>query len=143
MPNHVHLLLHSELRETLSKYLQRVNLSYSCWYRKRYEFCGHVWQGRFRSSPIEKESYLTECGRYIERNPLNAGIVSSPEEYRWSSYHFYAEGTPDPLVTPTPMYLGFGADDAERRRRYRDYLTADRPYEFPETGELVTRFEGG
>lgn len=143
MPNHVHLLLFSELRETLSKYLQRVNLSYSCWYRKRYEFCGHVWQGRFRSSPIEKESYLTECSRYIERNPMNAGMVTDPKDYRWSSYRFYAEGMPDPLVTPDPGYLGLGVDESERRRRYRDYVTTGRPYEFPETEELVTRFEGG
>lgn len=143
MSNHVHLLLFAELPETLSKYLQRANLSYSCWYRKRYDFCGHVWQGRFRSSPINKDSYLTECSRYIERNPVNAGIVKDPKDYRWSSYRFYVDGAGSSIVTPDPGYLGLGANDAERRCRYRDYVEASRPYEFPETKELATRFQGG
>lgn len=142
MPNHVHLLLFAELRETLSGYLQRVNLSYSWWYRRHYNFCGHLWQGRFKSFPIERDEYLLECSRYIERNPVNAGMVADPKEYRWSSYRFYAEGKRDPLITPDPGYLAFGSDEIERRRKYRDYVTATRPYEIPDPKELVATFQG-
>ncbi|MBI3323239.1 MAG: transposase [Candidatus Omnitrophica bacterium] len=142
MPNHVHLLLFSELRETLSRYLQRVNLSYSWWYRKRYNFHGHVWQGRFKSLPIEKDSYLMECGRYIERNPVNAKLVADPNDYRWSSYRFYVAGVKDSLIVPDPGYLGLGANETERCHRYREYVTASRPYEFPAPEKLIPTFQG-
>ena len=142
MPNHVHLLLFSEFREILSKSLQGLNLSYSWWYRKRYSFCGHVWQGRFKSFPIEKDSYLLECGRYIERNPVNAGMVSDPKDYSWSSYRFYTEGAENPWLSPDPGYLEFSSDGAERRRRYREYVTAVRPYETPSPERLLPIFQG-
>lgn len=143
MPNHVHFLLHSDLRGTLSKCLQGINLSYSWWYRRRYDFCGHVWQGRFKSLPIENEGYLLECGRYIERNPVNAEMTARPEGYLWSSYRFYVDGTRNPLVTPDPGYLECGKDDRERRRRYREYVETVRPYELPEPERLLPVFQGG
>ncbi|MBI3322492.1 MAG: transposase [Candidatus Omnitrophica bacterium] len=142
MPNHVHILLHSELRKNLSKCLQGINLSYSWWYRRRYDFCGHVWQGRFKSLPIENEGYLLECGRYIERNPVNARMVNKPEDYPWSSYRFYVSGDENPLVTPDPAYLSCGKDRLECRRRYREYAENSRPYELPEAERLAPIFQG-
>ena len=142
MPNHVHLLVFSETLAFLSRYLHRVNLTYSWWYRKRYDFCGHVWQGRFKSFPIEKDGYLLECSRYIERNPVNAEMVKDPGDYRWSSYRFYREGKEDPLVTPDPGYLGFGRDALERRKKYEEYVTTPRPYELPDTQQLTPQFQG-
>ena len=142
MPNHVHLLLFSELRDSLSKYLQGVNLSYSWWYRNRYDFCGHVWQGRFKSFPIEKESYLTECSRYIERNPVNAKIVTHPEKYPWSSYRFYSEGAKNHLVTPDPGYRNLASTEAARQNIYQSYVETARPYEIPDAKKLLPSFQG-
>ena len=141
MSNHVHLLLFSENRVNLSKILQGINLSYSWWFRRRYDFCGHVWQGRFKSVPIQEESHLLECGRYIERNPANAKIVSNPADYLWSSYRFYSGGEENSLLTSNPCYQGLGETKWERQRRYREYVTVSRPYE-PKMEEILAVSEG-
>ena len=130
MPNHVHLLIFSEKLESLSKYLHRVNLIYSWWYRKRYTFCGHLWQGRYHSFPIESESYLLEAGRYIERNPFQAGMVQDLMAYPWSSYRWYAYGeTGEVDLTISPGYLAMGKTPQTRQGNYRLYVSTHRPYD--------------
>ncbi len=142
MTNHTHLLLFSESRELLSRFLQKIQLSYSWWYRLNYKFCGHVWQGRFKSFPIEKESYLLECSRYIERNPVRAEMVSHPRDYLWSSYRFYAEGLSNSLpLTQDPGYESLGETPRERQVRYEEYVTSIRPYELPEEDRLYRVFQ--
>lgn len=142
MPNHVHLLLFSETSSALAKALQGIQLSFSWWIRKRYHTSGHLWQGRFKSFLIQKESYLLECGRYIERNPVNAKIVSDPADYPWSSYRFYAMGEKNPLITPDPGYLSFGSIPAQRMRLYQEYVATARPYELPDPERLHPVFQG-
>ena len=90
---------------------------------------GHELQDRFKSFPIERDSYLLECGRYIERNPLRARLVDSPADYAWSSARFYLLGLDNPLVTQNPFYEELGIDDKQRQEKYRDYLLTERPYE--------------
>ena len=70
-----------------------------------------------------------ECGRYIERNPVRAGIVDNPGKYYWSSYNFYAKGTPDDIITPDPLYMALSSIEVERRSKYIEYVSTDRPYE--------------
>ena len=89
MNNHIHLLLKSSYRQSLSKAMQGIGLAYTLWYNRKYRRVGHLWQDRFKSYPVEVDAYLLECGRYIERNPVRASIVSYPEEYCWSSYNFH------------------------------------------------------
>ena len=78
---------------------------------------------------IEKDSHWLECGRYIERNPLNAGMVKDPLEYPWSSYSCYGHGGINRLVTMNPLYLDLAKDEKERRTIYRKYILTERPYE--------------
>jgi putative transposase len=66
------------------------------------------------------EAYLLFCQRDIELNPVRAGLVTDPCDYRWSSYRATGLGQHDPLLTPHPWYLALGADDAKRRAAYRD-----------------------
>jgi putative transposase len=88
-----------------------------------------VFQNRYKSLAIEKDSYLLECGRYIERNPLKAGIVKKLEDYPYSSYSYYALGTKDALITPSPAYLDLERSDEKRRKIYKAYVDETRPQE--------------
>ncbi|HEX9780696.1 MAG TPA: transposase [bacterium] len=129
MPNQVHLLVRMGLGPDFPRFMQGVNQSYYHHYRRTHGYSGHLFQGRYKSFAIRTESYLLECGRYIERNPVRAEMVRDPRHYPWSSYTFYAEGQPDPLLTPSPLYEGLGAREFDRQLAYRDYVTASRPYE--------------
>ncbi|KKU18992.1 MAG: Transposase [Candidatus Saccharibacteria bacterium GW2011_GWA2_46_10] len=92
MSNHFHLLGRIAQGHQLPKLMQYLLFGYSRWYRLKAHYVGHVWQGRYKSPLIEKESYYLECGRYIERNPIRAGLVANAEQYAWSSYRHYALG---------------------------------------------------
>ena len=87
---------------------------------------GPLWQGRYRSVAVQKELYLNRLGRYIERNPVAAGMegLGHPTDYEWSSAAAYAVGKPDALVRPYrhPYWGNWGSNDAERHRNYAAYL---------------------
>ena len=122
MPNHVHLVMEVPVAAALSKVMSGVNLAYSWLYRKRHRYSGHLWQGRFKSLLIDRESYLLECGRYVELNPVRAGLAQDPREYAWTSYRVYAEGAGNPLIVPHPLYQGIGMTARERQTRYREFI---------------------
>lgn len=122
MPNHVHLILRVEVAEELSKAMLGLNLTYALYHHRRYQSRGHLWQGRFKSFLIDRESYLLECGRYVELNPVRAGMVAEPATYPWSSYRFYAEGSDHSLLSPNPLYETFGRSRKERQAWYRQFV---------------------
>ncbi len=126
MTNHVHLVLRIPVLSQLARFMHDVQRQYFFYRHRKDEIGGHTWEGPFRSFPIESESYLLECGRYVERNPIEAEMVNLPEEYLWSSYRFYAEGKGDALLTPSPLYSGMGLTDIERQENYRKYVCAVR-----------------
>ena len=121
MPNHVHLLLEAPIAIGLSKAMHGLNLTYALFYRKRYQYRGHLWQGRFRSLLIDRSGSLLECGQYLELNPVQAGLVKDPQTHAWSSYRTYAEGAENPVLTPNPLYATLGASAQERQERYRQF----------------------
>ena len=129
MGNHVHLVMKAGDLPVLSSFMHDLQRAYFLFRGKRDKISGHLWQGRFKSFSIEEESYLMECGRYVERNPVRAGLVSDPKDYPWSSYRAYAYGSKEPLISLSPVYLGFGKVPEERQRLYRDYVSILRPYE--------------
>lgn len=96
MDNHAHLVVETNSLVNVSKIMQAITLSYSQKFRHRYNYTGYVWQGRFKSKPIERDSYILECIEYIHNNPVRAKMVEHPRDYRWSSYHRYNSET-DPL----------------------------------------------
>lgn len=126
MSNHAHFLLNATELGNLSKLAHFVQCKYAYYYRSTYNWTGQVFKRSFVSKPIENDTYLLECGRYIERNPLKAGLVNSPEIYRYSSYGFYAYGSPDPVVTETPVYADLSKNLNERQAAYRLYVTQNR-----------------
>jgi len=122
MNNHIHLIVWLNAESDLPDFMKRLNLRYFAYYQKRYGHSGHLWQGRYRSYLINEETYLLQCGKYIELNPVRAGLVRSPEDYRFSSYRYYALGEDDPLLTPDPAYDGQAPSGDLRRRRYAEFV---------------------
>jgi putative transposase len=85
----------------------------------RYGRTGTLWEGRFKSCLVDSESYLLRCYRYIELNPVRAGMVAKPGDYRWSSFAHNAHGAIDPLIHPHASWLALDACPSERQARYR------------------------
>jgi putative transposase len=119
MTNHVHILANPECEESISQMMQQLGRKYVSYFNKEHGRTGPLWEGRFRSSVICSDRYLFACCRYIELNPVRAGLAQSAREYRWSSYSVNAMALPDGLIRPSPMWLALGNTAPERSRRYR------------------------
>jgi putative transposase len=91
---------------------------------------GSLWEGRFKSSLIDSERYLFVCHRYIELNPVRAGIVRDPSAYPWSSHGHYAGERPNALITEHPEYQRLGTGDEERRIAFRSFYAETLPQHF-------------
>jgi len=89
MDNHAHLIIRVVNKVNISKIMQAISLSFSFKFRKKYNYSGYVWQGRFRSNIINQDRYIFTCLEYIHNNPIRAGLVNNVNDYLWSSYHFY------------------------------------------------------
>lgn len=89
-----------------------------------YERTGTLWEGRFKSAIVNRDEYLIMWSRYIELNPVLAGLVHHPRDYRWSSYHRRALGRPDDLVDEDPWYISLGNTTEDRARAYTHWLEA-------------------
>ena len=122
MPNHVHLVLEVAHGPSLSQAMHDINLLYALFYKRRYAYRGHLWQGRFKSLLIDQERYLLACARYVELNPVKAGLVHDPAAYAWTSYRTYAHGRDNPLIAPNPLYEAMGATAFERQEYYRQFI---------------------
>lgn len=119
MTNHVHLLVTPETAKSLPRMMQAVGSSYVPYFNKRHQRSGTLWEGRYRAFAIETEQYLLTCLRYVECNPVRAGMVDRPEQYPWSSYRANAFGIEDPLVTTHPYFTALWGGGEERRENYR------------------------
>jgi putative transposase len=103
-------------------------LAYARFFKKIYQTTGHIFEERFRSPRIAEESYYLQCGRYIERNPVKAKMVSEPWKYPFSSAPYYALKIKDSIITPNPYYLEFGMDEFKRQESYKKFLLLEDPY---------------
>jgi putative transposase len=119
MPNHVHLLITPHTEEGLGKAMQMLGRYYVQYFNHCYNRTGTLWEGRYKATLIDSEAYLLTCLRYIELNPVRASMVGHPSDYPWSSYHWNAQGKPDPLVVPHGEYLRLAATPEERQTAYR------------------------
>ena len=119
MTNHVHLLLTPESPETPSMLLQSVGRRYVRYINQAYRRSGTLWEGRYKSALTDSDRYLLTCSRYIELNPVRAGMAASPGDYRWSSFRSNGGGATDPLLSPHPLYTALGNTPAIRVAAYR------------------------
>jgi putative transposase len=119
MPNHVHLLATPSAGETLARSMQALGRRYVRWFNTRHRRTGTLWEGRFRSTVVEADRYLLACMRYIEMNPVRAGLADEPAGYRWSSHAHHVGLRVDPLVTEHALYWALGNTPFERQLAYR------------------------
>lgn len=117
MNNHIHLIVKSGF-EALSSFSGKLNRKYALRYNSTYNRTGHAFEDRFRSEPIDDETYLLQAARYIHNNPVNAGIKPDPISYRWSSYREYIESNPK-YIKPTQME--FIIDLVGSKERFEDF----------------------
>ena len=123
MTNHVHLLCTPRQEGGISQMMQSLGRRYVQYFNFVYRRSGTLWEGRFKSCLVQAERYLLEFYRYIELNPVRAGMVSDPREYRWSSYQVNALGKVSELCIPHQEYLLLGEDLPSRQRNYRKLFT--------------------
>jgi putative transposase len=118
MTNHAHLMVTPESEQGLSRMMQSVGRRYVRLVNTIHRRTGTLWEGRFKSALIDSERYLLTCMRYIELNPVRAGMVVAPGDYPWSSFKINARGCGSTLISPHPVYLALGQSDSERRHAY-------------------------
>jgi putative transposase len=119
MSNHVHMLVTPAAESSLPKMMQAIGAAYVSYFNDAYVRTGTLWEGRYKAAIVDRDCYLLACMRYMELNPVRAGLVRSPAAYRWSSYHANALGVRDDIVEPHEIYLQLGATAARRRSAYR------------------------
>lgn len=124
MTNHVHLLATPATEHSISKTLQSLGRRYVQYFNYTYERTGTLWEGRYKATLIDTEQYLLTCMRYIELNPVRAGMVKHPVDYVWSSYSANAGGEPDDLLVPHELYLSLGRHERARQSAYRQLFRA-------------------
>jgi REP element-mobilizing transposase RayT len=122
MDNHYHLLIETP-DGNLSMGMRHLNGVYTQSFNRRHKRVGHVFQGRFKAVLIEKESHLLELSRYVVLNPVRAGMVSSPQKWRWSSYRATGGNVKNESYLDTDWILGqFGKTKSEARIKYRQFV---------------------
>ena len=119
MSNHFHLLIRP-MESTISRIVQSLLVSHTQRYHQHHQSGGHVWQGRFKSPVIQNDEHALTVLRYIEANPLRAGIVKDAADYRWSSYGVHGLGDTGQLVTPLDTYDELSPNPAVRRRKWAE-----------------------
>jgi len=118
MKNHYHLLVHTK-ETNLSRTIQWLGVSYSVWFNRRHQRCGHLFQGRLKSFLIENDRYFTAMCLYIHGNPVRANILKDSGDNRWSSYRVYAEGGHEVPWLTTGLVLGMYGGGQQQRTGYR------------------------
>ena len=124
MDNHYHLLIETPYAN-IKQVMQNINTSYTVYVNKRHKRTGHLLQGRYKAFIIDKEIYLLELGRYIHLNPVRAGIVKRPEDYKWSSYREYIYRSNKEAITDTTDTLyAFSKKQAIAAKKYQEFVNA-------------------
>jgi putative transposase len=130
MPNHLHFLFFVKKANDLSKFMQAVLQVYANYHRKEYNSVGFLYQNRFKSLLIQDQAYLLECARYMDRNPLRAGLVTEVASWPWSSFSYYANGIKDGIInTENPAFLALAPSVEKRRQLYFEHVLQSRPYD--------------
>ena len=122
MTNHVHLLLTPQHDKAVSRLMQFLGRLYVRRFNYIYARSGSLFEDRFKSSLVQDDIYLLTCLRYIELNPVRAGMVTDPGDYRWSSYAANGFGNNISMLTPHRQYLSLGETKSARLENYRQLI---------------------
>ena len=119
MTNHVHLLVTGHCEGAIAATMRDAGSRFVVLTNRRHGRTGTLFEGRYHASPIDTDAYLLTCMRYVEENPVRAGMVAAPAEYRWSSHRENVSGRPHGLLTPHAIYAGLSPEPARRGAAYR------------------------
>jgi putative transposase len=122
MGNHFHLVLEPDVGQSISRILQSLTVAHTWHYHRMRATTGHVWQGRFKSPVISADAHLLTVMRYVESNPLRAGMVTDLAEYPWSSYLVHGLGKLTALVDEAPVWASLSKTESERQAYWRQWL---------------------
>jgi putative transposase len=133
MNNHIHLLI-KEVAEPLGNTFRRIGASFVYWYNWKYNRCGHLFQDRFKSEPVETDSYFLTVLRYIHQNPTKAGMVKEIEQYPWSSYQEY---TTKAEICDTKFALKLFSED------YQEALELWEKFNYAQNNDRCLEYDDG
>ncbi len=119
MTNHIHLLVSPEDKESIAQLFQGLGRHYVRYINETYRRQGGLWEGRYKGNIIQSQAYLLACMRYIEMNPVRAGMVDHPEKYRWSSYAANALGASNAILSQHEEYINLGVSSEQRQQIYQ------------------------
>ncbi len=122
MDNHFHLLVTPTHADDLSRVMQSLGRRYVAWFNRRHGRTGTLWEGRFRAAVVETDRYFIACQRYIERNPLRAGLALDAADFGWSSARHHLGIAVDLIVSDHSVFWALGNTPFERQAAYRELL---------------------
>ena len=129
MSNHVHIMVTPSSPTALARGMQSLGRRYVRYFNDRYNRTGTLWEGRYRAALITDERYWLTCLRYVEMNPVRAGLVSSPESYKWCSYRVHGLGERDPIVASHAVFDALAMSADRRCEAWRTMCCPLRPTE--------------
>ena len=124
MTNHIHLLLTPPEPDSCASLMRNLGQRYVQYFNRRYARSGTLWEGRFKSCLVDTARYVIACYRYVERNPVRAGMVPLASDYAWSSYNGNAGRALNKLLAPHPEYLALSENEAARHKAYEGLFAA-------------------
>ncbi|MBF0107330.1 MAG: transposase, partial [Deltaproteobacteria bacterium] len=126
---HAHMIIHAIKGDDLPRFLHDLCWRFAFEYNKLEKRKGHFFQNRYRASMIESDEQALTCQRYVYRNQLKAGMVKQIKDTRWSSYHHYAYGEKNDLVTPLYVFDLHGKNKEDRQLNFRVFVKTMMPHE--------------
>ena len=141
MTNHVHLLLSTEDARGPARFMKLVAQRHAQHCNRHWGRSGPLWEGRFKSNIVETHRYALHCHRYIEENPLRAGMVRHSADYPWSSFRATAFGMPCAWLASDPVFAALGEDELGRRLAYRALF--DAPHDPAVVEQIRSSIQGG
>lgn len=139
MPNHAHLLITPHTEDSLAKTMQSLGRRYAQYFNLQHQRSGTIWEGRFRSSLIDPD-YFLRCQRYIELNPVRAGLESNPQDSTWTSFSSHIGGNAEPWLVDHQHFWSLGNTPFERQMAWSSFVKEGAPHwEDQEITEAITR----
>lgn len=139
MQTHFHLAVCMVSRDEFSAAMKQLKQQYALWFHERWKRSGPVWWGRFKGQLIEDEKYLFACGRYIEQNPVKAGLTQKPWEWSYSSSAHYEQGVKDGLIDAYELPESKEIDLTEDRLFERGLAVGTRLFRFQQRERMEGR----
>lgn len=122
MDNCIYLIVKAYKKDDLHRFMKSVHIRYIKYFKKEYNWEGHLFQDRFKSFIIQEGQYLLECGRFIELKPVKMGIIDQTENYKWSSNKVYSKEVDESLIDLNPEYKKLDDNKEKRIKKYKIFV---------------------